>query len=364
MTSVLLVDDERDLLSLVDFNLRAAGFETMLAATGEQALAALRRRVPDLVVLDVMLPDVSGTEICRMIKTDPRTRHVPVVMLTAKGDEVDRVVGFELGADDYVTKPFSVRELVLRLRALLRRAGAGRPGGAAARGGRAHPHRRRRAPRFVDGAEVQLTAARVQAAHHVHGAARARAVARAAPRGRLGDVVGGRDPHGGHAREAAAREARLGAGPARDGARGGLSPGRAAREGAERARRRRSPRRIRALRAELAGGPRAELRPRGPRARASCSPQRERRAGSRLPREPAEQELLAAIPDAAALVSKEGWVRVSNAAFDTLAASGRAAGLTPLEITRSAELSEAVRRALEGTARRLELQLEARAPTS
>ncbi|ABC83773.1 response regulator [Anaeromyxobacter dehalogenans] len=124
MTSVLLVDDERDLLSLLDFNLRASGFETLLATTGEQALSHLRRRVPDLVLLDVMLPDVSGTEVCRQIKSDPRTRHVPVVMLTAKGDEVDRVVGFELGADDYVTKPFSVRELVLRLKAVLRRSAA------------------------------------------------------------------------------------------------------------------------------------------------------------------------------------------------------------------------------------------------
>jgi two-component system phosphate regulon response regulator PhoB len=151
------VDDERDLLSLLDFNLRAAGFETLLATTGEQALGHLRRRVPDLVLLDVMLPDVSGTEICRRIKSDPRTRHVPVVMLTARGEEVDRVVGFELGADDYVTKPFSVRELVLRLKAVARRGATGRP-----------PERppesvgpirvdvdAHRA--FVDGAEIQLT---------------------------------------------------------------------------------------------------------------------------------------------------------------------------------------------------------------
>ena len=121
MTSVLIVDDERDLLSVLDFNLRAAGFETSLATTGEQALSHLRRHVPDLVVLDLMLPDLPGTEVCRRIKADPRTKHVPVVMLTAKGDEVDRVVGFEVGADDYVTKPFSVRELVLRVRAVLRR---------------------------------------------------------------------------------------------------------------------------------------------------------------------------------------------------------------------------------------------------
>lgn len=158
MPSVLVVDDERDLLSLVDFNLRAAGFETHLASTGAQALAELRRRVPDLVLLDLMLPDVPGTEICRQVKADPRTRHVPVVMLTARGEEVDRVVGFELGADDYVTKPFSVRELVLRVKAVLRRAA---PAPANERPLEVvgpirldvDAHRA-----FVDGAEVQLTA--------------------------------------------------------------------------------------------------------------------------------------------------------------------------------------------------------------
>jgi two-component system phosphate regulon response regulator PhoB len=126
---VLIVEDERDLLSLLDFNLRQAGFETLLASTAEEALAHVRRGTPDLVVLDLMLPDLPGTEVCRRLKGGERTRHVPVVMLTAKGEEVDRVVGFELGADDYVTKPFSVRELVLRLQAVLRRAG--RPAEAA-----------------------------------------------------------------------------------------------------------------------------------------------------------------------------------------------------------------------------------------
>ena len=157
MTCVLLVDDERDLLSLLDFNLRAAGFETILATTGEQALLQLKRRVPDLVVLDLMLPDVSGTEVCRQIKADPRTKHLPVVMLTAKGEEVDRVVGFELGADDYVTKPFSVRELVLRLKAVLRRAGGGRPPERppAAVGPIRVDVDGHRA--YVDGAEIQLT---------------------------------------------------------------------------------------------------------------------------------------------------------------------------------------------------------------
>jgi len=122
VANVLIVEDERDLVSLLEFNLRQGGFETASATTGEQAFAQVRRRVPDLVLLDLMLPDLSGTEVCRRLKSDPRTRHVPVVMLTARGEELDRVVGFELGADDYVVKPFSVRELVLRLRAVLRRA--------------------------------------------------------------------------------------------------------------------------------------------------------------------------------------------------------------------------------------------------
>jgi len=125
VTTVLLVEDEHDMLELLDVNLRAAGFETFLADSGERALAQLRACVPDMVVLDLMLPDLPGTEVCRQIRSDPRTREVPIVICTARGDEVDRVLGFEVGADDYVTKPFSMRELVLRLRAVLRRrAGA------------------------------------------------------------------------------------------------------------------------------------------------------------------------------------------------------------------------------------------------
>jgi two-component system, OmpR family, phosphate regulon response regulator PhoB len=154
--AILIVDDERDLLSLLDFNLRQAGFETVLAATGEGALRELRRKVPDLVLLDLMLPDISGTEVCRQVKTDARTKNVPVVMLTAKGEEVDKVVGFELGADDYVTKPFSVRELVLRLKAVLRRASAPPPEkppeGVGPITVDVEAHRA-----FVDGAEVTLT---------------------------------------------------------------------------------------------------------------------------------------------------------------------------------------------------------------
>jgi two-component system phosphate regulon response regulator PhoB len=118
---ILVVDDEPDLLELVRINLDQAGFAVETAETGEDALRALRRSPPDLMVLDLMLPDVSGTEICRRVRADAEVARLPIIMLTAKSDEVDRVVGLEVGADDYVTKPFSPRELVLRVRAVLRR---------------------------------------------------------------------------------------------------------------------------------------------------------------------------------------------------------------------------------------------------
>jgi two-component system, OmpR family, phosphate regulon response regulator PhoB len=118
---VLVVEDEKDLAELVQFNLRNAGYETVSARSGDEALALSRTRTPDLVLLDLMLPGLPGTEVCRQLKTSPRTRNVPVIMVTARGEEVDRVVGFELGVDDFVSKPFSMRELVLRVRAVLRR---------------------------------------------------------------------------------------------------------------------------------------------------------------------------------------------------------------------------------------------------
>jgi len=121
MVHVLIVDDEQDLADLIDFNLRAAGFSTRVASTGDAALAAAREQHTDLVLLDLMLPDMSGVEVCRQLRAGATTRDVLIVMLTAKGEELDRVRGFEVGADDYVTKPFSVRELVLRLKAILRR---------------------------------------------------------------------------------------------------------------------------------------------------------------------------------------------------------------------------------------------------
>ena len=122
---VVIVEDEADIASTLEYNFEREGFQTRKAATGRAALELLARDpLPDLIVLDLMLPDVSGTEICRHVRMSDRTRHIPVMMLTAKGEEIDRVVGFEVGADDYVTKPFSVRELMLRARAILRRAHA------------------------------------------------------------------------------------------------------------------------------------------------------------------------------------------------------------------------------------------------
>src|SRR5688572_7278406 len=119
---VLVIEDEVDLATTVEYNLKAEGFQVRLAHTGRQGLAAATAEpLPDVIVLDLMLPDLSGTEICRRLRDQERTRDIPVVMCTAKGEEIDRVVGFEVGADDYVVKPFSVRELILRIRALLRR---------------------------------------------------------------------------------------------------------------------------------------------------------------------------------------------------------------------------------------------------
>lgn len=123
MSHVLIVDDERDLAELIDFNLRGAGFTTHLAFTGEEALTAAREQPPELVLLDLMLPDMSGIDVCRHLRSSAQSRGVLIVMLTAKGEESDRIRGFEVGADDYVLKPFSVRELVLRLKAILRRSG-------------------------------------------------------------------------------------------------------------------------------------------------------------------------------------------------------------------------------------------------
>jgi two-component system phosphate regulon response regulator PhoB len=121
LARVLVIDDELDLREVLRYNLGSAGHDVTLAETGAQGLALARAEIPDVVLLDLMLPDLSGLEVCKALKRDTTTTHIPIVMVTAKGEEIDRVVGFELGADDYVTKPFSIRELLLRVQAVVRR---------------------------------------------------------------------------------------------------------------------------------------------------------------------------------------------------------------------------------------------------
>ena len=117
---ILVVDDEPDAVELIEFNLKANGYEVATAADGEEALQKARAILPSLIILDLMLPEVDGMEVCKILRRDQRTQNIPIIMLTAKAAEIDRVLGLELGADDYVTKPFSPRELVLRVKRLLR----------------------------------------------------------------------------------------------------------------------------------------------------------------------------------------------------------------------------------------------------
>ena len=157
MARILIVEDETDLQEVLAYNLRQAGHTPIVAADGREALAAVAAQPPDLILLDLMLPDVSGIEVCRTLKSDPGTRDVPVVMVTAKGEEIDRVVGFELGADDYVVKPYSVRELILRLQAILRRRVGPNEGSGPTSFGRLRIDRDGHRV-WVEGSEVTLTA--------------------------------------------------------------------------------------------------------------------------------------------------------------------------------------------------------------
>src|SRR5204862_8352155 len=120
--TVLIIEDERDVVDLLALNLRKAGFATSTAPDGAAGLEKALSEKPSLIILDLMLPKMPGLEVCKILKSEPGTRQVPIVMLTAKAEEIDRIVGLEFGADDYVTKPFSPREVVLRIRAILRRS--------------------------------------------------------------------------------------------------------------------------------------------------------------------------------------------------------------------------------------------------
>ncbi len=127
--NVLVVDDEKDLVELASYNLTKEGFTVDSASDGEGALSKIRKKKYDLLILDLMLPGIQGIELCRILRKDPETAGLAIIMLTAKGEEADKVIGLEMGADDYITKPFSPRELVARAKAVLRRSPQGRPSG-------------------------------------------------------------------------------------------------------------------------------------------------------------------------------------------------------------------------------------------
>ncbi len=121
MTKILIVEDDHDIAELLEFNLKKEHFETHCIFNGREALNKAKKLLPQLIVLDLMLPDMGGIEVCKAIKQDASTQNIPILMLTAKSEEIDRVIGFEVGADDYLTKPFSTRELILRIKAILKR---------------------------------------------------------------------------------------------------------------------------------------------------------------------------------------------------------------------------------------------------
>jgi len=125
MSKILIVDDEEDIAELVSYNLAREGFATVKAFDGDAALRKVKIEKPDLVILDLMLPGMNGLDVCKALRANPQTVALPVIMLTAKGDEFDKVLGLEIGADDYITKPFSVKELIARVRSLLRRVQEG-----------------------------------------------------------------------------------------------------------------------------------------------------------------------------------------------------------------------------------------------
>jgi DNA-binding response OmpR family regulator len=155
MQRVLIVDDDPDIQQLVSYNFSQAGFEVATAASGRKAIESVQKQLPDLIILDLMLPDIDGMEVCRTLRQRENTRQIPIIMLTARGEEIDRVIGFELGADDYVSKPFSTRELVLRVKSIFRRMKDPRSDVLQAGKIRIYPQRRQC---FVGNEQIVLTA--------------------------------------------------------------------------------------------------------------------------------------------------------------------------------------------------------------
>jgi phosphate regulon transcriptional regulator PhoB len=121
MSKILIVDDEKDIVDLIAYNLEKEGFPAVKAYDGESALHSVKKQNPDLIILDLMLPKMNGLDVCKSLRRNPETAGIPIIMLTAKGEEIDKIIGLEVGADDYVTKPFSVKELIARVRSILRR---------------------------------------------------------------------------------------------------------------------------------------------------------------------------------------------------------------------------------------------------
>ena len=163
---ILIIEDEIDIRELLTYNLELEGFDVVGAANGEDAFKALQIGSIQLVVLDLMLPDISGLEICRYIRRDSALSRLPVIMLTAKGEEVDRIVGFELGADDYVTKPFNIREMILRVKAVLARSKMTPVAGKALKRG-ALTIDPEQYEATVDGRQLSLTATEFRLLHHL-----------------------------------------------------------------------------------------------------------------------------------------------------------------------------------------------------
>jgi two-component system phosphate regulon response regulator PhoB len=162
---ILVIEDEPDLAATLEYNLQKEGYQTRVALTGQLGIdGATTEPLPDAIVLDLMLPDVSGTEVCRRLRENDRTRDIPILMCTAKGSEIDRVVGFEVGADDYVVKPYSVRELLLRVRALLRRTQKSEVEPQTMRFGRLRVDREAHRA-WVDETEIALTALEFRLLH-------------------------------------------------------------------------------------------------------------------------------------------------------------------------------------------------------
>ncbi len=156
MARVLVIEDESDLREILEYNLIQAGHTVQLVTTGHDGVKRARETRPDLILLDLMLPDLPGTEVCKTLKKDPATQTIRIIMVTARGEEIDRVVGLELGADDYVTKPFSVRELLVRVAAVLRRTSDKEPDSLIAFGCLKIDRAAHRV--WVEGAEAILTA--------------------------------------------------------------------------------------------------------------------------------------------------------------------------------------------------------------